>query len=216
MTLLLKCYIHAFHLPSTIPLDVQETHQQATASDKPPADPTCPSALIKTLQYLPQALQYIAHNCKHLQELSLRLTQAASNNRGGVWDHPSLLKRPHFKLSQFCSQCSTLQSLVLVNIPSRYALIGSSVATEEAALQAVPGLQSMQYAAKLGFGQHSKQVCIHCRCCRFCLQMYACIRCAAACASFAACRTVMNAYRASQHAFGVPCMLALAPSGPLH
>ena len=122
--LLTRCmttsYLHAIIL-----LDVQEVHQHAHAADRLPADPACPISLIKTLQYLPQALQYIACSCKHLQELSLRLSQAASNNKGGAWDHPSLLKRPHFKLSQFCSQCTTLQSLVLVNIPSRYAFIES-------------------------------------------------------------------------------------------
>ena len=66
---------------------------------------------------------YIAHNCTHLEELSLKLLgQALVNSSRGnnIWDHPSLLKRPHFRLSQVWSHCTSLRSLTLVNIPSRY------------------------------------------------------------------------------------------------
>lgn len=99
---------------------VQGLQLQANADIIPLTGPNTMAGIIRTIQYLPQALQYVAHHCKHLEELSLRLSQAASSRRGGAWDHPSLLKRPHFKLSQFWSHCTSLQSLTLVNVPSRY------------------------------------------------------------------------------------------------
>lgn len=80
------------------------------------------SDVLRVIQYLPQALMYIAHNCPHLKELSLELLgqSAANSSRGNsVWDHPSLLKRPHFRLSEVWSHCTSLHSLTLVNIPSR-------------------------------------------------------------------------------------------------
>ena len=76
--------------------------------------------LIRSIKYISQALQYIARNCKHLEELSLWLPASpASSNRGGPLDHPSLLKRPHFKLTQLWGHCQMLKSLTLVNVPSR-------------------------------------------------------------------------------------------------
>ena len=80
--------------------------------------------LLRSIRYISQALQYIARNCKHLEELSLWLPSLpASSNRGGPLDHPSLLKRPHFKLTQLWSHCQHLQRLTLVNVPSRYTII---------------------------------------------------------------------------------------------
>ena len=76
--------------------------------------------IVRSLQYLPQALQFVAHNCKHLEQLTLRLAQCTNHKRGGAWDHPSLLKRPQFNFSQFCDLCPKLQSLTLLNVPSRY------------------------------------------------------------------------------------------------
>lgn len=99
--------------------NLQGLHSQANADSVPVPSSETTSDITKTIKYLPQALQYVAHNCRQLRELSLRLTQAASGKRGGAWDHPSLLKRPHFKLSQFWSHCKSLHSLALVNVPSR-------------------------------------------------------------------------------------------------
>ncbi len=99
---------------------VQDLQLQANADTVPLPGANTMASIIRSIQYLPQALQYVAHRCKDLEELSLRLSQVASSRRGGAWDHPSLLKRPHFKLSQFWSHCTSLQSLTLVNVPSRY------------------------------------------------------------------------------------------------
>lgn len=99
---------------------LQDLQLQANADTIPLPGADIMAGIIRTIQYLPQALQYVAHHCKHLEELSLRLSQVASSRRGGAWDHPSLLKRPHFRLSQFWSHCTSLQSLTLVNVPSRY------------------------------------------------------------------------------------------------
>ena len=98
---------------------VQGLQLQADADTVPFPSANTMAGILRTIQYLPQSLQYVAHHCKHLEELSLRLSQVAGSKRGGAWDHPSLLKRPHFKLSQFWSHCSSLQSLTLVNVPSR-------------------------------------------------------------------------------------------------
>ena len=99
---------------------MQGVQMQACADTVPLPGSGITSHIIKTIEYLPQALQYVAHNCQHLEELSLRLSQAASGRNGSASDHPSLLKRPHFRLSQFWSHCTSLQSLTLVNVPSRY------------------------------------------------------------------------------------------------
>lgn len=99
---------------------VQGLQLQANADTVPLPGANTMAGIIRTIQYLPQALQYVACHCKHLEELSLRLSQIASSRRGGAWDHPSLLKRPHFRLSQFWSHCTSLRSLTLVNVPSRY------------------------------------------------------------------------------------------------
>lgn len=102
---------------------MQDTQLQAAGADKVPLPGTnILSDVFRVIQYLPQALMFIAHNCTHLEELSLKLlSQALVNSSKGnnIWDHPSLLKRPHFRLSQVWSHCTSLHSLTLVNIPSR-------------------------------------------------------------------------------------------------
>ncbi|KAL3147012.1 hypothetical protein ABBQ38_014978 [Trebouxia sp. C0009 RCD-2024] len=98
--------------------------------------------VLRVIEYLPQALLYIAHNCEHLEELSLKLlSQATANSRGSVWDHPSLLKRPHFRLSEVWRHCTRLHSLTLVNIPSR--LLGLDDASFQALATHCPGLQHL-------------------------------------------------------------------------
>lgn len=103
--------------------------------------------LLRSIRYISQALQYIARNCKHLEELSLWLPNLpASSNRGGPLDHPSLLKRPHFKLTQLWSHCQHLQRLTLVNVPSRYTSIAFSVSNCKALLSLYMCLQHVQAA----------------------------------------------------------------------
>ena len=103
--------------------------------------------LLRSIRYISQALQYIARNCKHLGELSLWLPNLpASSNRGGPLDHPSLLKRPHFKLTQLWSHCQRLQRLTLVNVPSRYTTIAFSALNYEALMSGYVCLQYMQAA----------------------------------------------------------------------
>ena len=103
---------------------LQDIQLQAAGADRVPLPgPNILSDVLRVIQYLPQALMYIAHNCTHLEELSLKLLgQALVNSSRGnnIWDHPSLLKRPHCRLSQVWSHCTSLRSLTLVNIPSRY------------------------------------------------------------------------------------------------
>ena len=103
-----------------VPL-LQDIQLQAGAAKATSPASNILSDVLRVIQYLPQALMYIAHNCTHLKELSLELlSQSTVNSRGNsVWDHPSLLKRPHFRLSQVWSHCTSLHSLTLVNIPSR-------------------------------------------------------------------------------------------------
>lgn len=120
---------------------LQGLQLQADADTVPLPSANTMAGIIRTIQYLPQALQYVAHHCKHLEELSLRLSQVASSKRGSAWDHPSLLKKPHFKLSQFWSHCSSLQSLTLVNVPSR--LLGMDDSSFQALAAQCPGLQHL-------------------------------------------------------------------------
>lgn len=99
---------------------LQDIQLRASTSSISPPGSNILSDVLRVIEYLPQALLYIAHNCKHLRELSLKLfSQATANSRGSVWDHPSLLKRPHFRLSEVWSHCTRLHSLTLVNVPGR-------------------------------------------------------------------------------------------------
>ena len=101
---------------------LQDMQLQAGVDGDVAPGPNILSDVLRVIQYLPQALMYVTHNCTHLKELSLTLLSPAAVNssRGGnTWDHPSLLKRSHFRLGQMWSRCTNLHSLTLVNVPSR-------------------------------------------------------------------------------------------------
>lgn len=121
---------------------LQDIQLRASTSSISPPGSNILSDVLRVIEYLPQALLYIAHNCKHLRELSLKLfSQATANSRGSVWDHPSLLKRPHFRLSEVWSHCTRLHSLTLVNVPGR--LLGLDDAAFQALGTHCPGLQHL-------------------------------------------------------------------------
>lgn len=151
---------------------VQGLQLQANADTVPLPGANTMASIIRTIQYLPQALQYVAHHCKHLEELSLRLSQIASSRRGGAWHHPSLLKRPHFKLSQFWSHCTSLQSLTLVNVPSRYdCLCALDVYALKVGQCMNVGTENHWAVTATAFAQcvSRMQICMHDTCAHLCI-----------------------------------------------